>query len=125
MRRRAFLKQTALGAAAGGAAVAAPVFAQEAPAVAWRLASSFPDESPTMSAGAEDVARYVSEVTDGRFTIEIYPAGDLVQPGQILEAVQYRVVDLRDRRRFGIAGQQAPEADPRQYRSLRGRGRDR
>lgn len=93
MRRRAFLKQTALGAAAGGAAVAAPVFAQEAPAVAWRLASSFPDESPTMSAGAEDVARYVSEVTDGRFTIEIYPAGDLVQPGQILEAVQYRVVD--------------------------------
>jgi TRAP-type mannitol/chloroaromatic compound transport system substrate-binding protein len=80
MQRRAFLKQAALGAA-GSAAIAAPAFAQEAPTVAWRLASSFPNESPTLFAGAEDVARYVAEVTDGRFTIEIFPAGDLVQPG--------------------------------------------
>ncbi|MFD4839928.1 TRAP transporter substrate-binding protein [Achromobacter sp. NPDC058515] len=93
MQRRAFLKQTALGAAAGGAALAAPVFAQEAPNVGWRLASSFPNESPTLFAGAEDVARYVAEATDGRFSIEIFPAGDLVQPGQVLEAVQHRIVD--------------------------------
>jgi TRAP-type mannitol/chloroaromatic compound transport system substrate-binding protein len=42
MQRRAFLKQTALGAAAGGAALAAPVLAQDSPTVAWRFASSFP-----------------------------------------------------------------------------------
>ncbi|WP_313465327.1 twin-arginine translocation signal domain-containing protein, partial [Achromobacter sp.] len=66
MQRRAFLKQTALGAAtAGSAALAVPAFAQEAPTVAWRLASSFPNESPTLFAGAEDVARYVGAVTDG------------------------------------------------------------
>ncbi|WP_332613509.1 TRAP transporter substrate-binding protein [Achromobacter sp. ESBL13] len=70
-----------------------PPKTEQAPAVAWRLASSFPSESPTLFAGAEDVARYVSEVTDGRFTIQIFPAGDLVQPGQVLEAVQNRVVD--------------------------------
>mgnify|MGYP002040163650 CR=1 FL=1 len=92
MQRRAFLKQTALGAAAGSAALAAPAFAQDAPTVSWRLASSFPNESPTLFAGAEDVARYVAEVTDGRFRIEIFPAGDLVQSGQVLEAVQHRVV---------------------------------
>ena len=93
MQRRAFLKQAAVGAASGSAVLAAPVVAQEAPNVAWRLASSFPNESPTLFAGAEDVARYVSEVTEGRFSIEIFPAGDLVQPGQVLEAVQHRIVD--------------------------------
>jgi len=71
----------------------APALAAASPKIAWRLASSFPNESPTLFAGAEDVARYVSEVTDGRFSIEIFPAGDLVQPGQVLEAVQHRVVD--------------------------------
>ncbi|WP_251865732.1 twin-arginine translocation signal domain-containing protein [Achromobacter sp. Marseille-Q4962] len=93
MQRRAFLKQTALGAAAGGAALAAPVVAQTAPSISWRLASSFPYESPTLFAGAEDVARYLSDVTDGRFQIEIFPAGDLAPAGQVLQAVSDRVAD--------------------------------
>ncbi len=92
MQRRAFLKRTALGAASG-AVIVAPAHAQEAPPVSWRLASSFPNESPTLFAGAEDVARYVADVTDGRFRIEIFSAGDLVEAGQVLEAVQQRVVD--------------------------------
>ena len=92
MQRRAFLKRTALEAASG-VVIAAPVYAQEAPAVSWRLASSFPNDSPTLFAGAEDVARYVSDVTDGKFRIEIFPAGDLVDAGQVLDAVQHRIVD--------------------------------
>ena len=41
MQRRSFLKNTAVGAAAG--AVAAPALAQATqPAINWRLASSFP-----------------------------------------------------------------------------------
>lgn len=92
MQRRAFLKQAAWGAA-GSAVLAAPVHAQDAPTIAWRLASSFPNESPTLVAGAEDVARYVAELTDGRFTIDIFPAGDLVESGRVLDAVQHRVVE--------------------------------
>ena len=42
MQRRSFLKKAALGAAAGGATLAAPAFAQESPTLSWRLASSFP-----------------------------------------------------------------------------------
>ncbi len=79
--------------APAAAAPQAPEVVSAPPKIAWRLASSFPNESPTLFAGAEDVARYVSEVTDGRFSIEIFPAGDLVQPGQVLEAVQHRVVE--------------------------------
>lgn len=71
----------------------APVVASSTPQVTWRLASSFQHESPTMYAGAEDVARYVAEVTDGRFTIDTAPAGASFQPGQVLEAVRDRVVE--------------------------------
>ena len=93
MQRRAFLKQTALGAAAGSAVLAAPTIAQEAPNLTWRLASDFPADAATLFAGATEVARYVAEVTAGRFTIEISAAGQLFQSGQALEAVQHRVVE--------------------------------
>ena len=39
---------------------------------------------PTLYAGAEDVARYVSEVTDGRFSIVIAAGEDAVPTGQVL-----------------------------------------
>lgn len=93
MQRRAFLKQTALGAAAGGAVLAAPAIAQEFPDITWRLASDFPADAATLFAGATDVARCVAEVTAGRFTIEISAAGQLFQSGQALEAVQHRIVE--------------------------------
>ena len=93
MQRRAFLKQTAWGAAAGSAALAAPAIAQEAPNLSWRLSSSFTSESPALFAGAQDVARHVADVTEGRFAIEVFAAGDLLQPGQVLEAVQHRIVE--------------------------------
>ncbi|MEN5157928.1 TRAP transporter substrate-binding protein [Achromobacter spanius] len=93
MQRRAFLKQTALGAAAGGAVLAAPAIAQEFPDITWRLASDFPAAAATLFAGATDVARGVAEVTAGRFTIEISAAGQLFQSGQALEAVQHRIVE--------------------------------
>lgn len=92
MQRRAFLKQTALGAA-GSAVLAAPAIAQEAPPLTWRLTSDFPAESATLYAGATDVARHVAAVTDGRFNIEVFPAGQLFQSGQALEAVQHRIVE--------------------------------
>lgn len=93
MQRRAFLKQTALGAAAGSAVLAAPAIAQEAPNLTWRLTSDFPAESATLYAGATDLARHVAAVTDGRFNIEVFPAGQLFQSGQALEAVQHRIVE--------------------------------
>ncbi|AHV93378.1 tat (twin-arginine translocation) pathway signal sequence domain protein [Bordetella holmesii ATCC 51541] len=71
MQRRSFLKKAALGA--GGAVVAAPVFAQDAPVLLWRLASSFPSQSSIIYAAAGDFARYVHQATDGRFSIDIVP----------------------------------------------------
>lgn len=72
MRRRSFLKQAAIGA--GGAAVAAPVFAQDAPVLHWRLASGFPRQAEAIYAGGEDFAKYLHQATDGKFSLQVFPA---------------------------------------------------
>lgn len=91
MKRRVFLTSAGVGMAA--TAVAAPAIAQSAPEIRWRLASSFPKSLDTIYGGAEEVAKRVSEATDGKFQIRVYPAGELVPGLQVLDAVQQNTVE--------------------------------
>src|SRR2546428_2719142 len=86
MHRRSFLKKAAAGVAAG--AVAAPAIAQSQPAIQWRLAASWPKSLDTLYGGAELVARRVGEITDGKFTIRAFAAGEIGPALQVLDAVQ-------------------------------------
>lgn len=80
--RRSFLTRASVGgaAAAAGTVLAAPAIAQESPTVTWRLASSFPKSLDTIYGGAEELALRLREATDGKFTIQVFAAGELV-PG--------------------------------------------
>ena len=93
MQRRSFLRKAALGAAAGGAAMAAPAIAQESPTISWRLASSFPRSADAIYSGGESVARYVSEATGGKFNIRVFPAGEIVPALQVLDGVQNGTIE--------------------------------
>src|SRR3970040_1665418 len=76
MKRRSFLKKAALGVAAG--TVAAPAIAQSQPNIQWRMAASWPKSLDTIFGGAELVARRVAEMTDGKFQIRTFAAGEIV-----------------------------------------------
>jgi TRAP-type mannitol/chloroaromatic compound transport system substrate-binding protein len=76
--RRRFL--TAVTAGAAGAAVAAPALAQTAPAVEWRMVSSFPKSLDTIFGAAEVFARALAEMTDNRFRIHVFAPTEIV-PG--------------------------------------------
>ncbi|MFN3274163.1 MAG: TRAP transporter substrate-binding protein [Paracoccus sp. (in: a-proteobacteria)] len=82
MDRRSFLTRASVGGAAAAATglLAAPAIAQEAPQISWRLASSFPKSLDTIYGGAEELSQRLSEATDGRFTIQVFAAGEIV-PG--------------------------------------------
>jgi TRAP-type mannitol/chloroaromatic compound transport system substrate-binding protein len=86
MQRRQFLKRAGLGVAAG--AVATPAIAQSQPQIRWRMASSFPKSLDTLYGTAEQIASRVSRMTDGKFEIRIFAAGEIVPPLQVLDAVQ-------------------------------------
>jgi TRAP-type mannitol/chloroaromatic compound transport system substrate-binding protein len=92
MQRRSFLKKAAAGVAAG--AVAAPAIAQSQPTIQWRLAASWPKSLDTLFGGADLVAKRVGELTDGKFQIRPFAAGEIVPALQVLDAVQAGTVEL-------------------------------
>src|SRR6266850_3081490 len=92
MKRRSFHKKAALGVAAG--TVAAPAIAQSQPNIQWRMAASWPKSLDTLFGGAELVARRVAELTDGKFQIRTFAAGEIVPALQVLDAVQAGTVEL-------------------------------
>ncbi|MGL4324708.1 MAG: TRAP transporter substrate-binding protein [Beijerinckiaceae bacterium] len=91
MKRRDFVKVAGAGAAV--AAVASPAVAQSMPEVKWRMTSSFPKSLDTIYGGAEVVSKMVSELTDGKFQIQVFAAGEVVPGLQALDAVSNGTVE--------------------------------
>jgi len=90
MERRRFLKRVGVGLAGS---LVYTAWAQAAPQVRWRLVSSYPKSLDTLFGGAEDLAKRVSELTEGRFQIRVFQAGEIVPGGQVLDAVQQGTVE--------------------------------
>lgn len=92
MQRRSFLAKSVAGAGAAAAVVAAPVVRAQA-SVRWRLASSFPKSLDTIYGAGEVFAKAVADATGGKFQISVHPAGELVPPFGVVDAVQNATVD--------------------------------
>jgi TRAP-type mannitol/chloroaromatic compound transport system substrate-binding protein len=93
MKRRQFLRGAGAGLAA--TAVAAPALAQTKaqPQIRWRMASSFPKSLDALYGNADQMASRVAKMTDGRFEIRVFAAGEIVPPLQVLDAVQNATVE--------------------------------
>lgn len=100
IERRTFLKT--LGATAAGTALTAcgpsgdagSAAGASSPRVNWRLASSFPRSLDIIFGSAEHLAERVSQLTGGRFSIRVHPAGELVPGLQVMDAVQQGTVQV-------------------------------
>src|SRR5882724_8218708 len=91
MKRRSFLKKAAAGATLG--VVAAPAIAQSQPAIKWRMTASWPKSLDTLYGGAEHICRRVAAMTDNKFQIQPFAAGEIVPGLQVLDAVQNGTVE--------------------------------
>jgi TRAP-type mannitol/chloroaromatic compound transport system substrate-binding protein len=58
------------------------------PLVRWRMATSWPHSLDTIFGGAETISRRVREMSEGRFLIQPFAAGEIVPGLEVLEAVQ-------------------------------------
>ena len=92
MKRRDFLKVSATGAAA--AALASPAIAQSSPEIKWRMTSSFPKSLDTLYGGSEVFVKYVAEMTDNKFQIQVFAAGEIVPGLQVLDATSNGTVEM-------------------------------
>ncbi|MBO0759295.1 MAG: TRAP transporter substrate-binding protein [Bradyrhizobiaceae bacterium] len=92
MKRRQFLAAAGTGAVA--AAIAKPAIAQSMPEIKWRVTSSFPKSLDTAYGAAETISKYVAEVTDNKFQIQPFAAGEIVPPFQAVDAVSNATVEM-------------------------------
>src|SRR5882762_315707 len=95
MQRRKFLRSAGVGGAAVAAAgtLAAPAVAQSMPEVKWRMASSFPKSLDTIYGAGEFFAKRVAALTDNKFQIRVFAAGEIVPGLQVVDAVQNETVE--------------------------------
>lgn len=80
-------------AAAAPVALAAPAIAQGNPEIRWRFQSSFPRTLDVLFGTAERISNRVAALTEGRFRITVFPAGEIVPALQVLDAVQAGTIE--------------------------------
>ncbi|MEM9818952.1 MAG: ABC transporter substrate-binding protein, partial [Cyanobacteria bacterium P01_D01_bin.6] len=99
MKRRRLFNHLALGTAGVGlfSACSRPkqVFTPtedgeggSGPKIAWRMATSWPENLDIVFGTAQQMCTRVGELTQGNFTITAFPAGGIAPPLEILDTVQ-------------------------------------
>jgi TRAP-type mannitol/chloroaromatic compound transport system substrate-binding protein len=91
MHRRILLGAAGAGLAATG--LAAPALAQSAPEVRWRIASAFPRNLDALYGTGERITQRVAALTDNKFQIRFFAAGEIVPGLQVLDAVQAGTIE--------------------------------
>ena len=103
MKRREFLKSAGLSVAAS-TAVAAPAIAQSMPELKWRMPTSWPKSLDTLYGGCEYFAKRMAEMSDNKFQIQVFAAGEIVPGLQVLDAVQNGTVEIGNTACYYYAG---------------------
>src|SRR4030088_1490382 len=106
MKRRDFLKVGGVGLAA--TAGAAPAIAQCNPEIKWRLAGSWPQALDTLYGGCEYFVKRVAEITDNKFQIQAFAAGEIVPGLQVLDAVSNGTVEMGNTALYYYWGKNPP-----------------
>ncbi len=91
MNRRSMVGAAA--AAIPAATIAAPALAQTMPEVRWRAASSFPRVFDVLYGTFDRICARVAQLTEGKFRIQPFPAGEIVGGLQVLDAVQAGTIE--------------------------------
>ncbi len=107
MKRRQFLKGAAIAAVAGGATACgrgesskseqggpSASSSSQRQALRWRLVSSFPRALDTIYGASETLSTELDRLSEGRFKLRCYPAGEIVPGLQVLDAVQQGTVQV-------------------------------
>ena len=98
MKRRTFLKKSAVaGVAAGAGVIAAPTVVRAAENFRWKMTTSFPPGLPFYQSGpgsAEWIVKAIDELSGGRLKIKLYAAGELIPWNGGFDAVTGGTVEM-------------------------------
>lgn len=93
MKRRVFLRTAGVAAAGAAAASSFPNPAISQNRIEWRCVTTWPKNFPGQGTSAERLAKAIGEATDGRLTIKVFGAGELVPAFESFDAVTRGAAD--------------------------------
>src|SRR5262245_50421354 len=82
LERRTFLASAAVAATV--LSDAPRVIAQ--PKIQWRMSTTWPPQADVLQGSAQRLAQVVEEMSGGRFRIEVFPGGQIMQPFECFDA---------------------------------------
>jgi len=91
-RRSVITGGAAVGAAAAASTLSSPAIAQRQRRL--KMVTTWPPNFPGLGTAANDVARFISEATDGELDIRVYAAGELVPAFESFDAVSTGAAEL-------------------------------
>jgi len=94
MKRRSFLKGAAAAGAAGAAASTFPAPAISQGMQEWRMVTTWPKNFPGLGTGAELLAKFITEGTQGKVTVKVFGGGEIVPPFESMDAVAAGTVEM-------------------------------
>ena len=67
---------------------------EQAQAIEWKLVTTWPKGLPGLGSAPENFARRVGEMSNGRLTVRVYGAGEVVPPFEVFDAVAQGVAEM-------------------------------
>ncbi len=107
--RRKFIKDVGIGAAALGTAGLAGVLSSckgqnqeqaavkeepKAKTIEWKMVTTWPPHFPMLGEGADNLAKWIDEMSGGRLKIKVYGGGELVPPLGVFDAVSQGTAEM-------------------------------
>jgi TRAP-type mannitol/chloroaromatic compound transport system substrate-binding protein len=94
MDRRSFIKKAGIAAGGATAAAAFPMPAISQGMQELKMVTTWPKNFPGLGTGAQRVCDRIGAMTDGRITVKLYAAGELVGPFESFDAVSTGTADM-------------------------------
>ncbi len=94
MKRRQFLKGSAVAGAATAAASTFPAPAISQGRMEWRMVTTWPKNFPGLGTGAELLAKHIAAASEGRLTIKVFGGGEIVPALESMDAVAAGTVEM-------------------------------
>lgn len=92
MKRRTFLKSAVATGAVAASALPRPAISQERRR--WRLTHAYPKNYPIFGIAPNIIAELLAKGSDGRLTVQVYGAGEIVPAFEAIDAVGRGTVEM-------------------------------
>lgn len=94
MKRRDIMKAAGIAAAGALAATSTAQAADKKKKIKWKMVTTWPKNFPGLGTGANNLAKLIGEMTNGRIEVKVYGAKELVGALEIFDAVSRGTAEM-------------------------------